>query len=162
MNEPLKPFGRIEPQFPFHTARGRLPLPVQGRRTLAFGDRTQSGGRSNGIVIETRHGAQVVAPNDGWVMYAGEFRSYGQILIINGGGGYNVLLANMSQIDVQAGQFVLSGEPVGTMASQPKTTGTSPKAPQENAPILYVEFKKDGKSIDPDPWWSEGSRKVQG
>jgi murein hydrolase activator len=150
--------GRIQPAIPFQLAKGRLPLPAQGRRVLSFGEKTQTS-RSQGIVIETRHGAQITAPNDGWIMYAGEFRSYGQILIINGGGGYNVLLAGLSQIDVQVGQFVLAGEPIGTMTQQPKSS--QPKT-QDNAPVLYVEFRKDQRPIDPDPWWAESTRKVQG
>jgi septal ring factor EnvC (AmiA/AmiB activator) len=124
-------------------------MPAQGKRILSFGDRAQTG-RSNGIVIETRQAAQVTSPNDGWIMYAGEFRSYGQILIINAGGGYNILLAGLSQLDVQVGQFVLAGEPVGKMAANNKSPG------------IYVEFRKDGQPINPDPWWADGSRKVQG
>lgn len=150
--------GRIQPAIPFATAKGRLPLPAQGRRVLSFGEKTQTS-RSQGIVIETRHGAQITAPNDGWVMYAGEFRSYGQILIINGGGGYNVLLAGLSQIDVQVGQFVLAGEPIGTMTLQSKSLQAKS---QDNAPVLYVEFRKDQRPIDPDPWWADSTRKVQG
>jgi murein hydrolase activator len=150
--------GRIQPAIPFQLAKGRLPLPAQGRRVLSFGEKTQTS-RSQGIVIETRHGAQITAPNDGWVMYAGEFRSYGQILIINGGGGYNVLLAGLSQVDVQVGQFVLAGEPIGTMTQQPKS---SKSKIGDNAPVLYVEFRKDQRPIDPDPWWADSTRKVQG
>lgn len=150
--------GRIQPAIPFHLAKGRLPQPAQGRRVIAFGDKTQTG-RSQGIVIETRHNAQVTAPADGWIVYAGEFRSYGQILIINGGGGYHLLLAGLSRIDVQLGQFVLAGEPVGVMASPPKG---APAQSQENAPVLYVELRKDHKPIDPDPWWVDPSRKLQG
>jgi murein hydrolase activator len=150
--------GRIQPAIPFATAKGRLPLPAQGRRVLSFGEKTQTS-RSQGIVIETRHGAQITAPNDGWIMYAGEFRSYGQILIINGGGGYNVLLAGLSQIDVQVGQFVLAGEPIGTMSAASKSLQAKS---QDNAPVLYVEFRKDQRPIDPDPWWADSTRKVQG
>src|SRR5690606_8177076 len=109
------------PAVPFHLAKARLPLPAQGRRVLAFGDKTQFGGNSKGIVLETRAGAQIVAPCDGWVVYAGEFRSYGQLLIINAGGGYHVLLAGLSHIDVQPGQFVLAAEPIGTMTSAGKS-----------------------------------------
>ena len=133
-------------------------LPAAGRQIQNFGDRAQSG-RSDGIVIETRPGAQVVAPNDGWVMYAGEFRSFGQILIINGGGGYHVLLAGLSQIDVAVGQFVLTGEPVGVMVAAPKSASTKT---QETAPVLYVEFRKNQRPIDPGPWWAEATRKVAG
>ena len=151
--------GRIKPAIPFSAARAKLPLPAQGRRVLAYGEKTQFGGQSKGVVIETRTSAQVTAPCDGWVVYAGEFRSYGQLLIINAGDGYHILLAGMSQIDVQPGQFVLAAEPVGTMSGGPKASSSSA---QTNAPVLYVEFRKDGRPIDPDPWWVAGQQKVQG
>ncbi len=149
--------GRIKPAIPFASARAKLPIPAQGRRALAFGERTQYGGQSKGVVIETRNGAQITSPCDGWIVYAGEFRSYGQLLIINAGGGYHVLLAGLSQIDVQPGQFVLAAEPVGTMSGTAAAQGKT-----SNSPVLYVEFRKDGRPIDPDPWWVDGHQKVQG
>jgi septal ring factor EnvC (AmiA/AmiB activator) len=148
--------GRLKPSIAFASARGRLPLPVVGRKVLNFGERTQFGGQSKGVVLETRHSAQVVSPADGWIVYAGPFRSYGQLLIINPGSGYHILLAGMHQIDVQLGQFVLASEPVGTMAPAPR------RASQDNAPVLYVEFRKDQRSIDPEPWWADSVQKVQG
>ncbi|MFA5898587.1 MAG: peptidoglycan DD-metalloendopeptidase family protein [Hyphomicrobium sp.] len=150
--------GRIKPEIAFSQAFGRLPLPAQGRQVLGFGEKTQFGGNSKGIVLETRQGAQVTSPCDGWIVYAGEFRSYGQLLIINAGGGYHVLLAGLSQIDVQPGQFVLAAEPVGTMTGWPQQTPPT----TSNAPVLYVEFRKDGRPVDPGPWWVAGQRKVQG
>ena len=150
--------GRIKPAMPFAEARGLLPIPVQGRRVLTFGEKTQYGSQSKGVVIETRQAAQVVSPCDGWIVYAGEFRSYGQLLIINAGGGYHILLAGLSQIDAQLGQFVLAGEPVGVMSAAAKSATHA----QDNAPVLYIEFRKDQRPVDPDPWWSDGSRKVQG
>ncbi len=147
---------RLMPAIPFHQARGHLPLPAQGKRVIAFGERMPSGGASKGMVIETRFSAQITAPCDGWVLYASEFRSYGQLLIINGGNGYHVVLAGLSQIDVQLGQFVLAGEPVGTMSAAPKGKA------QDSAPVLYVEFRKEGRPVDPEPWWADGSKKVQG
>ena len=113
-------------------------------------------------MLETRAGAQITSPCDGWIVYAGEFRSYGQLLIINAGGGYHILLAGLSQIDVQPGQFVLAAEPIGTMSG---SSAASPKT-QTSAPVLYVEFRKEGRPVDPDPWWvdtrQEGHQKVQG
>jgi murein hydrolase activator len=149
--------GRIKPAVPFHLAKAQLP--AHGRRVLSFGDKTQYGSQSKGIVLETRQGAQVISPSDGWVVFAGEFRSYGQLLIINAGGGYHLLLAGMSQIDVQLGQFVLAGEPIGVMSGTAKAVQGKT---QDTAPVLYVEFRKEGRPIDPDPWWADGSRKVQG
>lgn len=151
--------GRIRPEIAFSDASGRLPMPAQGRQVLGYGEKTQFGGQSKGIVLETRQGAQVTSPCDGWIVYAGEFRSYGQLLIINAGGGYHVLLAGLSQIDVQPGQFVLAAEPVGNMSGWPQQ---SQPASTNNAPVLYVEFRKDGRPVDPDPWWVAGHRKVQG
>jgi murein hydrolase activator len=150
--------GRIKPAMPFIEAKAQLPLPAHGRRVLTFGEKTQYGSQSRGLVIETRYGGQVVSPCDGWIVYAGEFRSYGQLLIINAGGGYHILLAGLSQIDVQLGQFVLTGEPVGVMSAAAKPS--LPKT-QESGPVLYIEFRKDQRPIDPDPWWADASRKVQ-
>ena len=159
---------RIEPAIAFHKAKGRLPTPAQGRRVLGFGDKTQYGGTSQGLVIETRFGARVTSPCDGWVVYAGEFRSYGQLLIINAGGGYHVLVAGLSHMDVGPGQFVLAAEPIGTMNSAPRTaqlvagsTDVDQSAPQVSAPVLYIEFRKDGHPIDSDPWWAASHQKVQ-
>ena len=155
---------RFKPEIPFSQAKARLPLPAHGQRVIAFGDKTQYGGQSKGIVLETRAAAQITSPCDGWVVYAGEFRSYGQLLIINAGDGYHVLLAGLSQIDVQPGQFVLAAEPVGTMSGS--TSGGQANAAssktQNNSPVLYIEFRKDGRPIDPDPWWAGGHQKVQG
>ena len=150
---------RMKPAVPFETARGTLPLPAQGKRLKGFGDADGMGGTLRGISLQTRGEARIIAPTDGWVVYAGPFRSYGQLLIINAGGGYHVLLAGMGRIDVSLGQFVLAGEPVAVM-------GTSLPAGQGNKdnsrPVLYVEFRKDGRPIDPGPWWAEASEKVQG
>lgn len=163
---PGKP-DRITPAIPFHLAKGKLPMPARGRRALGFGDKTQYGGTSKGLVIETRFGARVTAPCDGWVVYAGEFRSYGQLLIINAGGGYHVLIAGLSQMDVGPGQFVLAAEPIGTMSGAPRTaqlaterTGMG-QPPQSSAPVLYIEFRKDGEPINSDPWWAAPHEKVQ-
>jgi septal ring factor EnvC (AmiA/AmiB activator) len=143
---------RIKPPIPFEQAKGTLHPPAQGQRYLSFGQKTAYGTQSKGIGIQTRPGGTVFAPCDGLIVYAGEFRTYGQLLIISPGGGYHVLLAGLSQIDVQVGQSVLMGEPVGAMAAKSA-------AAHDGGPVLTVEFRKDQRPIDPDPWWS---RKVQG
>jgi septal ring factor EnvC (AmiA/AmiB activator) len=144
---------RIKSPIPFDQSKGTLQLPAQGRRHLSFGQKTIHGTLSKGIGIQTRPGGTVVAPCDGLIVYAGEFRTYGQLLIISPGGGYHVLLAGLSQIDVQVGNSVLMGEPVGAMAAK------SPAA-QDGGPVLTVELRKDQRPIDPDPWWADASRKV--
>jgi septal ring factor EnvC (AmiA/AmiB activator) len=149
--------GRLKPAMPFTQAKGFLPLPAHGKRIIAFGEKTQIG-NAKGIFIETRHGARVVSACDGWVVYAGVFRSLGQLLIINAGDGYHVVLAGMSQIDVQLGQFVVAGEPVGVMGAAPKSAAIKI---QDTSPVLYVEFRKGDEAINPDPWWAGKPEKVQ-
>jgi len=62
----------------------------------------------------------------------------------------------MDRINVQPGQFVILGEPIGTMgAKRIASSGTIDV--DTTKPSLYVEFRKDGKSINPDPWWSKNS-----
>lgn len=142
---------RMTPAIPFIRTKGQLRLPATGKRIISFGEKTQRGSRSKGMVLETRFAAQITAPSDGWVVYAGKFRSYGKLLIINAGGGYHVLLAGLSNIDVEPGQFILASEPVGTMNSA--LTGASTSGQNKNAPVLYIEFRKNGRPINPDPWW---------
>ncbi len=149
---------RLKPALPFEAAKGTLRLPAQGRRVKRFGETDASGNSLKGISLQTRAEARITAPADGWVVYAGEFRSYGQLLIINAGGGYHVLLAGMSRIDVSLGQFVLAGEPIAVMGD----SAAPSQGDDGSRPVLYVEFRKDGRPIDPDPWWAEASEKVQG
>jgi septal ring factor EnvC (AmiA/AmiB activator) len=144
----------MRPALPFAQTKGALPLPAQGKRVLGYGDKTQFGTQSMGVVLETRHSAQVRSPCDGSVLWAGPFRTWGQLLIINAEDGYHILLAGLSQIDVQVGQFVLAGEPVGLMSAAPKSQSAKSEG---NAPVLYVEFRKDNRPIDPDPWWAARS-----
>lgn len=145
--------GRMQPAVPFENAKGLLPLPSPGKRTRSFGEQDDAGGKAEGISIETRAEAQITAPSDGWVIYAGPFRSYGQLLIINAGGGYHILLAGLDQIYTNVGQFVLAGEPVAAMSKAPPQN----KDPaQSRNPVLYIEFRKDARPVNPDPWWSEG------
>jgi septal ring factor EnvC (AmiA/AmiB activator) len=94
----------------------------------------------------------VLAPADGWVVYAGPFRSYGQVLILNAGDGYHVVMAGMERTDAALGQFVLAGEPVALMgATRLASIGEFEHTSAQ--PVLYVEFRKDGNAIDSAPWW---------
>jgi murein hydrolase activator len=153
---------RLSPKLPFAETRGVLPLPASGQVVRAFGAPDGSGGTTRGVALGTRPRAIVTAPSDGWVSFAGPFRSYGRLLILNAGDGYYLLLAGMDQINVEVGQFVLAGEPVAVMGTGPSAS-PPPGLPATSDPVLYVEFRKDGGSIDPGPWWAKGpSEKVRG
>jgi septal ring factor EnvC (AmiA/AmiB activator) len=153
--------GRLVPAIAFASAKGRLPLPVNGVRVKEFGTPDGVGGTEKGLTVAARAGAQITAPCDGWVVYAGPFRNYGQLLILNAGSGYHVLLAGMDRISVDLGQFVVTGEPVAVMGPGGGQVPATPASAKQ--PALYVEFRKDGTPVDPGPWWatSEGE-KVRG
>ena len=152
---------RLAPAVAFASVRGQVPIPVNGVKLKEFGAPDGSGGQEKGLSIATRTGAQVTAPADGWVVYAGSFRSYGQLLILNVGGGYHILLAGMDRISVDLGQFVLTGEPVAVMGSGSHIAAVL--ATGSSQPVLYIEFRKDGVPVDPGPWWAAGEgEKVRG
>jgi septal ring factor EnvC (AmiA/AmiB activator) len=153
--------GRLTPAIAFASAKGLLPLPVNGPRIREFGTPDGHGGSEKGLSIAARPGGQITAPCDGWVVFAGPFRNYGQLLILNAGGGYHVLLAGMERISVDLGQFVVTGEPVAVMGGGAPSAGAL--AGGTSQPVLYVEFRKDGVPVDPGPWWAANEgQKVRG
>jgi murein hydrolase activator len=157
----LKDPGRLSPAISFASAKGMLPLPVNGAKIREFGAPDGVGGTEKGVSIAARPEGQITAPCDGWVVYAGPFRNYGQLLILNAGGGYHVLLAGMERISVDLGQFVVTGEPVAVMGGGAHLTAD--KAGGTSQPVLYVEFRKDGIPVDPGPWWAANEgQKVRG
>ncbi|TIN27726.1 MAG: hypothetical protein E5Y31_12185 [Mesorhizobium sp.] len=139
---------------PFSALQGQIALPVTGRIKRRFGADDGNGAVMLGDMVATQSGAIVTAPADGNVLYAGPFRSYGQLLILNAGDGYHVVLAGMSRISVVTGQSVLAGEPIGAMG-EARVASTSVSKNGNAAPELYVEFRKDGKPVDPAPWWAD-------
>ncbi len=147
------PTDRIEPAVAFSNSKGALPMPVSGRKLYGFGEKTPEGERSGTLALQTRPNARVRSPMDGWIIYAGQFRSYGQVLILNAGEDYHMVLSGLAEVNVQPGQFVLAGEPVGRMGV---TQFAATAAPEfgSNRPVLSVELRKDGLSIDPTPWWA--------
>ena len=146
------------PPMQLSAARGRLEYPVQGAIIGNFGGDTGLGSTLSGVAIATRTGLQVRAPVDGKVEFAGPFRSYGQLLILNAGEGYLVLMAGMQAISTSIGQTIRAGEPVGLMGKGPSTVALLERNSADDRPVLYVEFRKNGEPVDPQPWWI-GSRK---
>ena len=138
--------------FPEEPNKAALVLPARGKLIARFGEQVDGEpDDSKGLTIETRAASQVVAPYDGRIAYAGPFRRYGLILIIEHGGRYHTLLAGLDQIHAVVGQWVLAGEPVGIMASIP-----------EGRPRLYMELRRTGQPINPLPWLAASGNKVQG
>lgn len=145
---------RLVASAPFSALRGQVALPVTGRIERRYGAKDDNGGVALGDMVATQSGAIVTAPANGSVLYAGPFRSYGQLLILNAGGGYHIVLAGMSKISVSPGQSVLAGEPVGAMG-EARVASVASSGNGKTGADLYVEFRKDGKPVDPAPWWAE-------
>ncbi len=120
-------------------------LPVAGKVTAKFG------GKVRGTTVRTRPAAEVVAPRAGRVVFAGPFRGYGQLLIIQHAGGYHMLLAGLGRLHAGSGDEVLAGEPIGAMGSK-----------SGSASDLYIELRHGGRLINPLPWLAANSDKVSG
>lgn len=137
----------------FEALRGRLRRPVAGKLVAHFaGDEDYF---QKGETIETEPNALVSAFSDALVVFAGPFRSYGQLVILQVGDGYYALLAGMKILYVTAGQFILSGEPIGRMPVEVPLQGVKLDI-GKNAPMLYVELRKNSKPVNPAYWWEKG------
>ena len=150
------------PKLAFAEAKGKLAFPAQGQIVRGFGEPDGLGRETQGVMIATRAGAQVTAPADGKVEFAGPFRSYGEVVILNPGGGYRVLLAGMDKVTADVGEFLRAGEPVGEMGSGPASVTLFGEVVQDGRPVLYIEFRNGTEAIDSGPWWIGGMKEARG
>ena len=153
---------RRQPKMVFAEAKGRLSYPAQGRVLRRFGEPDGLGGKSQGLAVVTRDGAQVTAPADGDVEFAGSFRTYGQLVILNPGGGYRILLAGMEKVTTTAGEHLRAGEPIGQMGRGPSSVTLLGDVVHNDRPVLYIEFRNSTDAIDSDPWWIGGMKEARG
>lgn len=144
---------RIAPAYAFSDLQKKLAYPAAGTPVRRFGDADGTGHSLQGMMLETDAGAVVTAPSDGWIVFAGSFRSYGQMIILNPGDGYHVVLSGMEAVNVQQGQFVVAGEPLAVMGAK-RVASAAALALETDRPTLYIEFRKDGKPVDSRPWWT--------
>ncbi len=149
------------PPMAFVKAKGQLQFPVAGTVLRDFGADTGLGHTLPGLALKTEANAQVTSPVHGKVEFAGQFRSYGGLVIINPGDGYLVLLAGMEKILTSTGQSVKAGEPLGEMGLKSAELAISNDLTNQNFPVLYVEFRKNTDPIDPSPWWVSNNREAQ-
>ena len=115
----------------------RLPLP--GIITTAYNEPDNFGAPSQGIDIEGRAGALVVAPMGGTIQFAGYFKNYGNMVIIKHRSGWHSLVAGLENIDTVVGQSVGAGEPLGVLH----------KSSSGQKPVLYYELRHKGKPVNP-------------
>jgi septal ring factor EnvC (AmiA/AmiB activator) len=124
---------------------GQLTAPVAGSVVRAFGAATEAGPAS-GLSYQAPPNARVVSPCGGRVVFAGPFRSFGLLMIVDCGGGYHFVLSGLDRLDAQVGQPVQAGEPVGVMPAW------DPQSADSLHPSLYVELRRDGVPVNPAPF----------
>lgn len=127
--------GSVQPDDREAAAALSYILPVAGRLVTGFGDTAGNRPQSQGLVLATRPGAQVVAPAPGRVAFAAPYRGYGRIVIIEHGGGWTTLVTGLAQLDAQVGEQLVGGSPLGVAGP-----GT---------PLVTVELRRDGEPVNP-------------
>lgn len=149
----------------FRQAKGAMPRPARGRITQTFGSQLAAE-RAKGVRVQTRFGAQVIAPHDGTIVFSGQFRDYGNMVIIAHGNGYHSLFAGLNSDNTDVGQWVLAGEPIGIMPEKLSTTGTinvqNGQTGKPAGPSLYIEFRRNNKPFNPLAWLKKQRRKITG
>jgi len=126
----------------FADMRGRLRPPARGDLAVSAGDRGPDGLRRDGVWFETSPGAQVSAPFDGEVVYAGPFQDFEGVLMINTPDGYTLVLGGLGLLFASEGQSLLIGEPVGVMPDRANPV-----------PMLYLEIRRSSQdAADPEDW----------
>ena len=117
----------------FAQAKGSMLQPVSGHLLKRYGR------GEKGITYAGRSEGQVIAPYAGRIEFSGPFKNYENVIILNVGDGYFVLLTGLNELFVDAGDTIQRGEPVGKLPSQ---TGAE----------LYIELRRNGSPVDPKPW----------
>lgn len=129
---------RIAAAPPPITAPGGLPaymLPVSGRLIAGFGETQPGLPRSRGIALAARQGAQAVAPAPGRVVFAGPYRGYGSIVIIEHAGGWTSLVTGLAQLDTRVGGRLVGGSPIGIAGA--------------GRPVITLELRRGGEPVNP-------------
>ncbi len=147
-----------KPAVSFTEARGLIALPVAGEVTATFGQNDPWGREGQGLTIAAPAYAQVTAPWDGTVRYAGPLIDYGQVIVLEPEKGTLIVMAGLSRVDRDVGETVLAGERLGDLggpipASEDFLLEASADRDQIAAEKLYIELRRNGAAIDPAPWF---------
>lgn len=119
----------------------KMNSPVRGRLVVRFKEKTAFGLESDGWRIRVRGNSLVVAPADGVIKFADDFRGFGKIVIMSHKNGYNTVMTNLGTLDTLIGQEVLAGEPIGRM--------------DENKSEMYLEVRRGSHVVDPERLFKE-------
>ena len=150
------------------SAQGRLIRPVEGLIIQQFGIETSSGRKTRGLIWEIRKEAVIISPWEGKIVYSGNFRNFGRVLIINHGEGYHSLISGLKRSFVEIDQWVLTGEPLGlagVMVSEDSFEINQESESQLNKQLrttLYVELLRHGQPINPLSWMATRDNRING
>ena len=115
-------------------------LPFKGVITTRFGEMAaQSGMHTAGIKIQGIGGQKVKAIRDGRILYAGPFKGFGFLVIMEHADGHHSLYGGMEEADTTVGRYLSAGDVIGTL-------------PEKDTPKLYLEVRENGKPTNPKPW----------
>ena len=142
----------------FSEARGFIQPPVLGTLIAAFGDKDPWGRAGFGMTFSAPAYAQVTAPWDGTVRYAGPLIDYGQVVVLEPEEGTLIVMAGLARVDRVVGETVLSGERLGDLGGPiPDSDEFLLEASTDRDEIveekLYMELRRGGQAIDPAAWF---------
>ena len=148
---------------PFIDAKGKLPMPVDGTILRHAGQPDAAGIKRPGIVIATRPRALVTAPWPSTIRYIGPLLDYGNVIVLEPGDGYLLVLAGLDEVYGKVGQVIAAGDPVGLMGGREAEAGASGASAQEGGGVerpetLYMELSKGDTPVDPEKWLAKTRR----
>lgn len=142
----------------FETQRGKLPLPVRGRLIRAAGEADAVGVRHPGVTLATRPRALVTAPAAGTIRYRGPLLDYGNVMILEPGAGYLLILAGLGEVYGDVGEVVPEGAPLGLMGGAepgPEFLTTPAQGAAQDSETVYIELRRGTEPEDPAPWFAD-------
>lgn len=143
----------------FLEAKGKLPLPVQGTLIRRADEADPTGVRRPGLTFATRAQALVTSPVAATIRYRGPLLDYGNVIILEPGLGYLLIVAGCETLYGEVGEVIAAGAPVGLMGgglseTGAETAGTSDGAGQRETETLYLELRLEAKPVDPAEWFA--------
>jgi len=144
----------------FAAAQGRLPLPVSGTLLRGMDEADAAGIRRPGLTFSTRPRALVTAPWPGTIRYLGPLLDYGNVMILEPGGGYLLVLAGLETVYGEVGEVIAQGAPLGLMGGNDPALADILAASEEGGGVresetLYLELRQGAEPVDPEPWFTE-------
>jgi murein hydrolase activator len=142
----------------FADQKGKLPLPALGTLIRRPDEADAAGVRRPGLTLATRPQALVTSPHAATIRYTGPLLDYGNVMIIEPGGGYLVVLAGLETVYGQVGEVIAAGAPLGLMGgaatNDALTTTTQNGDGARETETLYVELRQGPDPIDPTDWFT--------